>query len=230
MTMAAADTNAQSVPLSALRVAVLLVASVCAMLWFVAARASVADALPLAKGVRLGMWTMLVFLLAVWPALILAICNVAIRLAAVLAGTAAAATLYMFVAYQPAPSGTELLTFGALLALIVLALATFWIFADHAPEKTFEQAQLRLFVLYVSGTATTLWLSCVVPLIYYTGRGSGFAVIAAFIATIPFVIVVIPLMLIGLRGKDSRHPDLLGGVTFLTLVTCLIFGVPQLLG
>ena len=114
MTMAAAGTNAQSAHLGALRVAfivirgpamnaalrvtVLLAAGVCAMFWFVTARASIADALPLAKGMRFGLWTTLVLLLAVLPALVLAICNVAVRRAAALAALAAAIYIYMFIA------------------------------------------------------------------------------------------------------------------------------------
>ena len=60
------------------------------LFWVAVARASVADALPLAKGVRLGLYTTLTFLLLVWPGLILAICNFATRIALVLVGLAAA--------------------------------------------------------------------------------------------------------------------------------------------
>ena len=64
-----------------LRFVALAVGSAAILFWLVVARASVADALPLAKGVRLGLYTTLTLLLLVWPGLILAICNFAIRIA-----------------------------------------------------------------------------------------------------------------------------------------------------
>ena len=67
-----------------LRFVALAVGSAAILFWLVVARASVADALPLAKGVRLGLYTTLTLLLLVWPGLILAICNFTIRIALVL--------------------------------------------------------------------------------------------------------------------------------------------------
>lgn len=214
---------------AALRVAVLLVAGVCAMAWFVAAHASIADTLPL-KGIRLGLWTTLVFLLAVWPALVLAICNVALRVAAALAAFGAVAYVYVFTAYLPPPSGTGLLTFAALFTLLVLVCAIFGIFGDHPAEAAFAQARLRLGALYVAGMGTVLWFSSFEPVIRLAGdpRAKGFHVIPAFYGTIFFLVFVLPLLVIGLRGTERRNP---AGVRLLLatiLAASTLFGVPQL--
>jgi hypothetical protein len=227
--MAAADTKAQPARFSALRVAVLLVAGVCAVFWFVTARASVADALPLAKGVRLGLWTTLVFLLAVWPALMLAICNVAVRRAAALAALAASIYLYMSLTYFPSLTGRGPLTFAELFPLLLLVLLiTSWIYGDRAGEAKFAQAKLRLAVLCVAGLGTVLWLSSFVPIMRAGPGSSGFEAIPAFYGTILFLVIVLPLLVIGLRGTEQRNPTgvrlLLGTV----LAASALFGLPQL--
>ena len=215
------------------RFAVALLAGACAIFWLLVARESVADAIPLAKGMHLARWITVVLLLAVLPALVLAICNVAMRVALALAVLAAMIYGTVFLAYLPAPTGAVTWLSALLFVILGGTYALFGLPAAPAAEKTFEQAQLRLAVLYVSGLATVLWLSSFVPIIQFAsvqraGRDGGFEIIPAFLATIPFVIVVIPLLVIGLRGKDLRAPELLGGATFMTFITCGIFGVPQL--
>lgn len=210
------------------RFAVVLLSGAGAIFWLLVARESVADAIPLAKGVHLARWITVVLLLAVLPALVLAICNVAMRAALALAVLAAMIYGAVFLAYLPAPTSTVTWLSASLLVILGGTYALFGLTAAPAAEKTFDEAQLRLAVLYVSGLATVLWLSSFAPIIQYAGRGGGFEIIPAFLATIPFVIVVVPLLVIGLRGKDSRAPELLGGATFMTFVICGIFGVPQL--
>lgn len=234
MTMAAANTTARVLTMNTpfIRLATLVLASVCTIFWLSVAHQSVADAIPLAKGVHLARWTTLAFLLAVLPALVLATCNVAVRVALVLAAVAAVICGAVFLVYLPAPVLTSSVVWLSALFFVVLG-ATYALFGlpiPTRPEQTFEQAQMRLAVLYVSGLATVLWLSSFAPIIQYAGRGGGFEVIPAFLATPPFMIVVVPLLVIGLRGKEPRYPELLGGVTFLTFVTTAIFGVPQLIG
>ena len=99
------------------------------LFWLLVARASVAQALPFAKGVRLGLYTTLVSLLLVWPGLILAICNFAIRSALVLVGLAAAIYAAIHLAYLPRPSGPVSLL---LAALLVVMLGSFWLFVRAA--------------------------------------------------------------------------------------------------
>ena len=113
------------------------------LFWVAVARASVGDALSLAKGVRLGLYTTLTFLLLVWPGLILAICNFATRTALVLVGLAAAIYAAICLAYLPRPSGTVPLL---LAALLVVTLGTFWLFgrdSEPAAGARFRACEIR---------------------------------------------------------------------------------------
>lgn len=214
-----------------IRLAVLVLAVACTIFWLAVARQSVADAIPLAKGVRLGLWTTLVFLFAVSPALILAVCNVALRVALALAVLGALVYGAVFVAYLPVPAMPGSVTWLTALLVVVLGgtYALFGLPFAAEPEATFEQSQLRLATLYVAAVATVVWLTSFVPAIQYAGRGKGFEVIPAMLATLVYVPFVIPLLVIGLHGGESRYPDLRWGVLFVTLVTSGIFGVPQLI-
>ncbi|HKS60123.1 MAG TPA: hypothetical protein VJT13_00390 [Xanthobacteraceae bacterium] len=211
-----------------LRFAALAIAGACAIVWFFVARASVADALPLAKGLRLGLWTTLVFLLAVLPALVLAVCSVALRTAVGLAALATAIYAAIVILYVPMPAGHAVLAPATLYAMWLLALIAFWIFGDHAQTVPFRQGELRLATLYVAGVGTVLWLSSFAPIIQYAGRGDGFEVIPAMLATVLYVPFVIPQFVLGLIGREPRHPELRWGVLWVALVTTAIFGVPQM--
>jgi len=215
-----------------LRFVALAVGSAAILFWLVVARASVADALPLAKGVRLGLYTTLTLLLLVWPGLILAICNFAIRIALVLVGLAAAIYAAIHLAYLPRPSGPVSLL---LAALLVVMLGTSWLFGrdrEPAVEPDFEHVKLRLIVLYVAGLGTTLWLSsfAVAIDVWARGYGDGFELIPAFYATIFWLTIVLPLTAIGLSGTERRSPNLVRFLMGLTLAASALFGVPQLFG
>lgn len=216
-----------------LRLTALVVASACALVWLFVARASVADALPLAKGVRLGLWTTLVFLFAALPALVLAMCNVALRTAVAFAALAAAIFAAILVLYVPVPlavmpSANAVRTSATLYVMWLIGLVAFRIFGDHEQTVSFKQAELRLATLYVAGVGTVLWISSFAPIIQYAGRGGGFEVIPAMLATLIYVPFVLPQFVLGLIGRESRYPELRWGVVWVTLITAGIFGVPQM--
>lgn len=212
-----------------LRFLALAIAGVCAIVWLYVARASVADALPLAQGVRLGLWTTLVFLLAALPALVLAACNVALRTAAALAALAALVYAVIAVRYVPLPPGSALQVPAAFYAMWLTVLLAFWIAGGHAQTVPFRQAELRLATLYVAGVATVLWISSFAPIVQYAGRGGGFEIIPAMLATAIYIPFVIPQFVLGLVGRESRYPELRWGVVWVTLVAAAIFGVPQMI-
>ena len=121
-----------------LRFAILLAVGFLAIFWIYVAGASVADALPLAKGVRLGLYGMLVLMALVSPALAFAASNTLLNLAAVLAGTAVAISVFTFAVYMPKPSITVLLLSAALL---VTLFGTYFLFGrtSASPERPFER-------------------------------------------------------------------------------------------
>lgn len=213
------------------RLAVLVLAITCTIFWLLVARESVADAIPLAKGVRLGLWTTLVFLLAVLPALVLAICNVALRVALALAALGALIYGAVLLAYFPfpAPTGPMAWLTALLFALLGGTCALFGSPFPDKPEESFKSAELRLATLFVAGVATVLWISSFAPIIQYAGRGGGFEVIPAMLATAVYVPFVIPLLVIGLVGRPSRYPELRWGIVWVTLVFAAIIGVPQMI-
>jgi hypothetical protein len=224
------DTAARPQTRSLLRFLVFVAGGAAALFWILIAYASVTDALPVAKGVRVALHATLVFLLLVWPGLILAICNVATGIAITLVGAAAAIYAAMYLAYLPKPSGTIPLL---LAALLVVLFGTFWMFGRNggsAVEPAFEQATSRLVVLYGAGLGTVLWLSSFVPVIEVAGkgRGDGFEVIPAFCGTIFYFVFVLPLLVIGLRGTEQRHAPAVRALLVLTFAVTLIFGAPQL--
>ncbi len=199
------------------------------MIWFFLARASIADALPLAQDVRLGLWTTLVCLFAVLPALVLAVCNVALRTAAALAALAAAIYAAIVLLYVPAPPGRAVLVPVIVYALWLLGLLAFRALGNHDRTVAFKQAELRLATLFVAGIGTVLWLSSFAPVIQYAGRGGGFEVIPAMLATLAYIPIVIPQFVLGLIGREPRYPELRWGVLWVTLVTTALFGVPQMI-
>jgi hypothetical protein len=210
------------------RFLVLVLGGAAALFWILVAYLSVADALPLARGIRLGLYSTLVFLGLVWPALILAICNTAVRPALLLVGLAAAAYGAIYAAYLPRPSGPVPLLFAALL---VVLLGTFWMFGrDGEPERTFEHAKSRLVALYGAGLGTVTWLSSFAyPIeVWSRGRGDGFEVIPAFYGTIFYLALVLPLTVIGLTGTEQRHATATRALLVLTIAVTAIFGLPQL--
>jgi hypothetical protein len=227
----ATDTTAKSQEHPFLRFLALVLGGAAILFWLVVAHASVADALPLAKDVRLGLYTTLAFLLLAWPGLILAICNVAIRRALALTALAAAIDAAIYAAYLPPLTGPLQLQFAALIAVL---LGTFWTFgrpgASDGPE--FEQVKLRLAVLYGAGLGTALWLSsfAVAIEVWARGRGDGFELIPAFYGTIFWLAIVLPLMVIGLGGTERRSPTLVRFLLGLTLASSVLFGLPQLFG
>ena len=95
--------------------------------------------------------------------------------------------------------------------LFVMLGGTYALFGmptEPTAEQTFEQAQLRLAVLYVAGLgdgAVALELRADHPV---AGRGGGFDVIPAFFATLSVHrSSCIPLLVIGLRGTEPRIPN-----------------------
>ena len=203
-----------------------------ALFWLPVAYLSVVDALPLAKGVRLGLYSTLVFLGLVWPGLILAVCNFAIRIALVLVGLAAAIYAAIYLAWLPRPSGTVPLL---LVALLVIMLGTFWLFGrDGEPgaEPDFEHVKSRLAALYAAGLGAALWLSSFAyPIeIWSRGYGDGFEVMPPVFGTIFYLAVVLPLTTIGLTGTERSHPIATPALVGLTLAASMIFGLPQLFG
>ena len=225
----ASDTTVRPQPL--LRFVALVLGGAAILFWLVVAHASVADALPLAQGARLGLYTTLTFLLLAWPGLILAICNVAIRLALALTVLAAAIDAIIWAVWLPPLTGTVQLQLAALIAIL---LGTFWMFGRHGASDApgFEQVKLRLAVLYAAGLGTALWLSgfAVAIEVWARGRGDGFELIPAFYATIFWLAVVLPLMVIGLGGTERKSPILVQLLLGMTLATSALFGVPQLFG
>lgn len=214
-----------------IRLATLAIAIACTIFWLAVARASVADVIPLAKGVPLARWITLVFLLAVWPALILAICNAALRVAFALAVVGALIYGAVFLVYLPvpAPTGPVLWLSALLIAILGGTYALFGSPLAARPEQTVGQNDLRIATLYVAGVATVVWLTSFEPMIRLGNRGDGFEVIPAFFGTIIYVPFVIPLLVMGLHGAKSRNPDLRWSVVWVTLIASGILGVPQLI-
>jgi len=215
-----------------LRFLALAVGGAAVLFWVAVARASAGDVLPLARGVRLGFYTTLTFLLLVWPGLILAICNFATRIALVLVRLAAAIYAAICLASLPRPTGTVPLL---LAALLVVTLGTFWLFgrdSEPAAEPDFEHVKSHLVALYVAGLGTALWLSGFTYAIevWSRGRGDGFEMIPAFYGTIFYLAVVLPLTMIGINGSERRHPIATRALLVLTLAVSMIFGLPQLFG
>jgi hypothetical protein len=211
-----------------LRFAVFIVAGACTLFWFIVARQSAADAIPLAHGARLALWTTLTVLLLVWPALILAICNVLLRLALALAVLGAAIYGTVFLIYLPMPSGPVPLLAAALVAVLA---GTFWMFGTPltpAAEASFETAKLRLAALYAAGLGTALWFSSFVPVMHADPRSDGFEAIPAFYGTIFFLVFVLPLLVMGLRGTVQRQQNAVKMLLGTVIVCTVLFGVPQL--
>lgn len=211
-----------------LRFAIFIAVGACALFWIIVARQSAADTIPLAHGTRLGLWTTLTFLLLVWPALVLAICNIRLRAALALAVLAAAIYGTVFLIYLPMPSGPVSLLAAA---LVVILAGTFWMF-DAPPlpaaETSPAPSRLRLAALYAAGLGTVLWLSSFVPIMHASPGSDGFEALPAFYGTIFFFVFVLPLIVMGLRNtvrcRQIGVKMLLGTVLFCTV----LFGVPQL--
>lgn len=215
---------------SFLRFATLVAAGCLAAFWTYMAGASIAETLPFAKDVRLGLYGMLVLLLLVVPAFAFAVSNVLINLAAVLAGTALAISAYTGFVYLPKPSTTLLLLCAALLAV---SFGTYVAFrnAESAPETPFEQVQLRVMTLLGAGAGTVLWLTAFAPVIERWGdpRATGFHVIPAFYGTIFFLAFVTPLFVMGLRGSQDNNRGTATVLLSLVALSLVMFGLPQLL-
>jgi hypothetical protein len=192
--------------------------------WLLVARESIVGTV--ARGVPLAFYATLVFLLLVWPGIILTICNVMIRPALALIGAAAAIYAAIAFATMPKPTGTVPLLGAALVAIL---MGTWWLFGrgDETAETALDDARRRVVVLYAAGLGTVLWLSSFVPAMR-TVRGDGFEAIPAFYATIFFLAIVLPLMIIGLIGAERRQEIATQALLVLTLAISAIFGVPQL--
>lgn len=213
-----------------LRFATLVAAGCLAAFWTYVAGASVAETLPLAKDVRLGLYGMLLLVLLVVPAFAFAVSNVAINLAAVLMGAAVAISAYTGLVYLPKPSAMLLLLSVALLTVL---FGTYFLFRsdEHAPELPFEQANLRVMTLLGAGAGTVLWLTAFAPVIERWGdpRATGFHVIPAFYGTIFFLAFVIPLFVMGLRGSQEKKRGTVTVLLSLVALSLVVFGLPQLL-
>ncbi|MBM3527956.1 MAG: hypothetical protein FJX62_07675 [Alphaproteobacteria bacterium] len=168
------------------------------------------------------------------PALVLVICNWRNDRAAILAGIAL--PIY---AYAPFALGAKatgpIFWLAILLAALVLGCAKLWNSGppkqESAPAPTWDDVMPRFVLLLAAGFATMFWFFAFIPAIKHTVRrtGDGFEIIPAFYGTIMFLIFVVPVIVVGVRGAAKKSPELQFALAAMVLLLMGMVGVPLFL-
>jgi hypothetical protein len=91
-------------------------------------------------------------------------------------------------------------------------------------------ALLRLAMFCAAALGTALWLASFMPVIEHWNnkQADGFQMIPAFYGTIFFAAVVLPLLVMALRGSHRRRPNTALTLMIVVLVVSALFGLPLL--